>query len=62
MTELEERIAHLERALDDASGEVARQARAIARLERRVQMLMEREGEREASGQMPPSDGPPPHY
>ncbi|WP_373356161.1 SlyX family protein [Pseudoroseicyclus sp. CXY001] len=62
MREIEERLAHLERANDDLSGEVARQARAIARLERRVQMLMEREAEREAGGQMSPVDRPPPHY
>ncbi|NDV02162.1 SlyX family protein [Pseudoroseicyclus tamaricis] len=62
MEELEERIAHLERANDDLSAEVARQARLVERLERRVGMLMEREVEREAAGQMPPADRPPPHY
>ncbi|MBP1805753.1 SlyX family protein [Rubellimicrobium aerolatum] len=62
LTPLEERVAHLLRAVDDLSDTVARQEREIALLTRRVQMLMEREAEREAQG---PGDVPidrPPHY
>jgi len=47
---LETRIAHLMRAVDDLSDVVAVQAREIALLTRRVEMLMEREAGREADG------------
>ncbi|MFN3208692.1 MAG: SlyX family protein [Roseovarius sp.] len=47
MQELEEKIAHLTRAVDDLSDTVARQETMIALLNRRVQMLMEREAERD---------------
>ena len=62
---LEEKIAHLERGMDEFSATVARQDREIARLTRRVEMLMEREAQREAeagSGVMLGDDRPPPHY
>lgn len=59
---MEERIAHLERAVDDLSSVVHRQAGQIAVLERRVQMLMEREGEREALGQSEVPIDRPPHW
>jgi len=64
MTEHEERIAHLERAVDDLSETVARQDREIAVLTRRVQMLMEREAERESGqdGGVFIGDERPPHY
>jgi SlyX protein len=60
----EEQIAHLTRIVDDLSDIVARQADEIAILSRRVEMLMRREGEREAdSGAMPPlADQRPPHW
>ena len=45
--QLEERIAHLESALGDVSDMVARQDAEIARLTRRIEMLMSREAERE---------------
>ena len=45
---LEERMSHLIRAVEDLSDVVAAQAREIDTLTRRVQMLMEREAEREA--------------
>ena len=48
MQKLEEQIAHLTRATDELSDIVARQEREIAILTRRVQLLMEREGTREA--------------
>ena len=69
MTHLEERIAHLTRILDDLSDVVARQQGEIDTLTRRVQMLMVREGEREAaqdsglgSGAVLGDDQPPPHW
>lgn len=63
MAQLEERIAHLIRAVDDLSGVVARQDREIAMLTRRVQMLMEREAERELmAGEAPEANKPPPHW
>jgi SlyX protein len=63
-TDLEERIAHLERAVDDLSEVVARQDAEIARLTRRVEMLMQREAEREvdAGGTVPLADQRPPHW
>lgn len=63
-TTLEERIAHLERVADDLSEVVARQDAALARLTRRVEMLMTREAEREfdAGGAVPVADQKPPHW
>lgn len=62
--QLEEQIAHLTRAVDDLSDIVARQESEIATLTRRVEMLMRREGEREASqsGGVVMGDERPPHY
>jgi len=65
MTEMEERIAHMTRSLDDLSDVVSRQQGEIDQLTRRVQMLMMREGEREAasgSGVVMGDDQPPPHW
>lgn len=64
MQELEERLAHLIRLTDDLSDEVARQAREIDVLTRRVAMLMQREAEREAEGTggVVIGDERPPHY
>ena len=61
---LEERIAHLERAVEDLSEVVARQDAEIARLTRRVEMLMMREAEREVDqgGTVPLTDQKPPHW
>ncbi len=63
-TTLEERIAYLERATDDLSEVVARQDAEIARLTRRVEMLMMREAEREVDqgGTIPLADQKPPHW
>ena len=60
----EERIAHLTRAVEDLSDVVAGQARAIERLERRVEMLMRRaaEAELDAGGSVPLADQRPPHW
>ena len=64
MTQQEERIAYLERAVDDLSEIVTRLDKENAMLTRRVQMLMEREAEREASqeGGVVMGDERPPHY
>jgi SlyX protein len=65
MQSLEERIAHLTRTVDDLSDVIARQQQEIDVLTRRVQMLMQREGEREAasgSGVVMGDDQPPPHW
>ncbi len=62
-TAIEERLAHLTRAVDDLSDIVARQEREIAALTRRVTFLLAREADRaEAPGHAPPADTPPPHW
>ncbi len=60
---VEERLAHLIRAVEDLSDVVARQAREIDTLTRRVHMLMEREADREAAGLgSAEANVPPPHW
>nr|WP_153215968.1 SlyX family protein [Tritonibacter litoralis] len=61
---LEEKIAHLTRTIDDMSDILTRQQDDIDRLNRRVQMLMEREAGREADGGggVVFGDERPPHY
>ena len=62
--ELEEKIAHLERAVAELSDETARQGRELDRLVRLVGLLAEREAEREAdgAGSIPLADQRPPHW
>ncbi|NNL17960.1 MAG: SlyX family protein [Boseongicola sp.] len=62
--EIEERLAHLERVVDELNDVVARQAEEITLLTRRVAMLMEREAMREAdgSGGVVIGNERPPHY
>lgn len=61
--QLEERMSHLIRAVDDLSDVVARQAKEIDRLTRLVQLLVEREAEREAmAADGPAANVPPPHW
>jgi SlyX protein len=64
MEKIEEQMAHLLRSVDDLSDIVARQQDEIDRLNRRVALLMRREGEREASGTggVVMADERPPHY
>lgn len=64
MEHLEEQMAHLLRAVDDLSDIVARQQDEIDHLNCRVEMLMRREGERDASGSggIVVGDERPPHY
>jgi SlyX protein len=60
---VEERIAHLIRTVEDLSDVVAAQAKTIDTLTRRVQMLMEREAERETMGiGSGEANVPPPHW
>lgn len=63
-TALTEHIAHLSRALDDLSEVVARQDTEIARLTRKVEMLVLREANRDADapGGVVLGDERPPHY
>lgn len=63
-TRLEEQIAHLIRTVEDLSDVVARQEKEIALLTRRVEMLMQREAEREydTGGTIPLADQKPPHW
>lgn len=62
--ELEEQLAHLTRMVDDLSEVVARQDGDIAKLTKRVEMLMTREASREfdAGGTVPLADQKPPHW
>lgn len=64
MLDIEEKLAHLTRTVDDLNEIVARQQDEIDTLTRRVHMLMQREGEREAqdSGGVVIADERPPHY
>jgi SlyX protein len=63
LVSLEERVAHLIRTVEDLSDVVAAKAREIDTLTRRVQMLMEREAEREAMGMgSAEANVPPPHW
>ncbi|PZX16187.1 SlyX protein [Palleronia aestuarii] len=61
---IEERLAHLIRTTDELSDVVAAQADRIDLLERRVEMLMAREAEREAAGGggVVLGDERPPHW
>lgn len=64
MEKFEEQMAHIMRTVDDLSDIVAAQQNDIDRLNARVEMLMRREGEREAagSGGVIVGDERPPHY
>ncbi|KAF0174298.1 MAG: SlyX protein [Rhodobacteraceae bacterium] len=58
MDAVEERIAHLIRAVEDLSDVVARQSKDLDRLLRLTQLL----AEREASGNAPEANVKPPHW
>ncbi len=62
LTPLEERIAHLTRVVEDLSDVVTRQEREIALLTRRVAQLIERDQDRDAAGDAPAANQPPPHW
>lgn len=60
--QLEERVAHLLRAVDDLSDVVTRQGRELDRMLRLVHLLAEREAEREEAGGSPEANVKPPHW
>lgn len=64
LTDIEEKLAHLEKTVDDLSDVVARQQTELAIMARRVQLLMEREAEREsmAGAGVQLADQKPPHW
>jgi SlyX protein len=64
MEKLEEKVAHLMRAVDDLSDVVTRQQREVDRLTRLVGFLAEREAEREADrgAGAPDINVRPPHW
>ena len=63
MNAVEEKVAHLIRAVEDLSDVVVRQGKEIDRLNRMVGMLAEREAEREAGGAgAPEANVRPPHW
>lgn len=60
---VEERVAHLQRTVEDLSDVVTRQDAEIRRLSRMVGLLSAREAEREAAeGAIPLADQRPPHW
>ncbi|WP_294622715.1 SlyX family protein [uncultured Roseovarius sp.] len=64
MSAIEETLAHLSRTVDELSEIIARQEGEIEMLTRRVQLLMEREAERESDlgGQLLMGNERPPHW
>ena len=62
MEAIEEKLAHLERVVDELNGVVVRQDREIKALSAKVAMLMEREAARESDGVVVLGDERPPHY
>lgn len=64
MQELEEKIAHLTRTVDDLSDVIARQDRDLNQLRAKVDRLVRREAERESEvpGGVVLGDERPPHY
>ena len=64
VTALEEMVAHLTQTVEELSDVLARQDGELSRLTRRVEMLMNREAEREAEAgdTIPLADQRPPHW
>jgi len=64
ITALEETVAHLSQTVDELSDVIARQDREIDRITHRIEMLMQREVEREldTGGSVPHADQKPPHW
>lgn len=59
---MEERVAHLIRAVDDLSDIVTRQGSELDRLTRLVGLLAEREAERDMGSGSPEANVRPPHW
>lgn len=63
LTDLEERLAHMQRMMDDLSDVLHRQEKEIDWLKRRVHHLVEREAQREYEMmEAPAANVPPPHW
>ncbi|WP_062017002.1 SlyX family protein [Aureimonas sp. AU4] len=62
LTELEIRLAHQERAIEELSGELARQGQALDRTERTLRQLAERFLALEEAAAPAPEATRPPHY
>ncbi|MFZ7092241.1 SlyX family protein [Primorskyibacter sp. 2E233] len=64
MEHLEERVAHLQRAVDDLSDVIARQDQELSKLKTQVEVLVRREASREQDGTGGAyfADERPPHY
>lgn len=64
LTDLQTRIAHLERSVDELSDVIARQDKDLLRLRKQVDLLLQREAAREAEGAggVVMGDERPPHY
>ncbi|MEM1373874.1 MAG: SlyX family protein [Pseudomonadota bacterium] len=62
MDRIEEKLAHLERLVEDLDGVVARQDREITVLRAQVARLIERDAAREGDGGVVLGDERPPHY
>lgn len=58
----QERIAYLEKTVDELNDVVARQDAEVRRLEKQVTFLLEREALRETEGGVVIGDERPPHY
>ena len=59
---LEERIAHLTRAVDDLSEIIRDQADRLARVERAIRSLAARALDQDADTSQPPANVRPPHW
>jgi SlyX protein len=59
---LEERIAHLTRAVDDMSEIIRDQGDRLARAERAIRSLAERALDQDADASQPPANVRPPHW
>lgn len=62
LTDLEVRLAHQERTIEELSDVVATQGRAVDLLTERLRLLTERVRELESWRPSPADDRPPPHY
>ena len=61
---MEEKLAHLQRTVDELSDVVATQANIITQMRRQLDLLLQREAQREAEGGggIVLGDERPPHY
>ena len=62
LVDIETALAHLSKVNDELSDIVADQFKRVEALERRVEMLMQREAERESEGIEYVADQRPPHW